>query len=80
MNATFREQRLKRGWSLRDLADQCHLKGLPRPSDSNLSVIERGLTAPRPPLRAALAELLDLPITYFDERKADLAEQQTGGQ
>jgi transcriptional regulator with XRE-family HTH domain len=70
MTPTFRDQRLSRGWSLRDLARHCEAKGLPRPSDSNLSLIERGESRPRPALRAVLAELLDLPITYFDQRKA----------
>lgn len=67
MKKTFRNQRLLRGWTLRDLAGQCEAKGIPRPSDSNLSVIERGKTVPRPELRAVLCELLDLPIDYFDE-------------
>lgn len=67
MRTTFRNQRLDRGWTLRDLAEQCERKGIPRPSDSNLSVIERGIHAPRPALRAVLCELLDLPIDYFDD-------------
>lgn len=69
MRTTFRNQRLSRGWTLRDLAEQCEGKGIPRPSDSNLSVIERGKTTPRPELRAVLCELLALPIDYFDESK-----------
>jgi transcriptional regulator with XRE-family HTH domain len=67
MRQTFRNQRLSRGWTLRDLASQCEREGIPRPSDSNLSVIERGETTPRPALRAALCKVLDLPIDYFDE-------------
>lgn len=67
MTKTFRNQRLERGWTLRDLADQCVAKGIPKPSDSNLSTIERGKHAPRPELRAVLCELLDLPIDYFDQ-------------
>jgi transcriptional regulator with XRE-family HTH domain len=67
MRQTFRNQRLSRGWTLRDLAEQCKAKGIPKPSDSNLSVIERGETTPRPALRAVLCDLLDLPIDYFDD-------------
>ena len=67
MTPNFRNQRLSRGWTLRDLAAECERKGIPRPSDSNLSVIERGKTTPRPELRAVLCELLDLPIDYFDQ-------------
>lgn len=67
MRQTFRNQRLRRGWSLRALADECEKRGIPKPSDSNLSVIERGRTVPRPELRAVLSELLDLPIDYFDK-------------
>lgn len=52
---------------MRDLARECERKGISKPSDSNLSVIERGKHAPRPELRAVLCELLDLPIDYFDE-------------
>lgn len=68
MRTTFRERRLSRGWTLRDLAQKVAERGLPTPSDSNLSSIERGKTSPRPPLRLALAELLDLDVTYFDDR------------
>lgn len=66
MRMTFRERRLSHGWTLRDLAQKVGERGLPTPSDSNLSSIERGKTSPRPPLRLALAELLDLDVTYFD--------------
>jgi len=70
MRKTFRKQRLERGWSLRRLADECERRGIPKPSDSNLSVIERGIHAPRPELRAVLCELLDLPIDYFEHSDA----------
>lgn len=66
MRKTFRNQRLSAGWSLRRLAEECEAAGIPKPSDSNLSVIERGIHAPRPELRAVLCELLDLPIDYFE--------------
>lgn len=66
MRKTFRNQRLRRGWSLRALADECERRGISKPSDSNLSVIERGRTVPRPELRAVLCELLALPIDYFE--------------
>lgn len=73
MAKTFRNQRLSRGWTLRDLADECERKGIPKPSDSNLSVIERGETTPRPRLRAVLCDLLDLPIDYFDNAPEQVA-------
>jgi transcriptional regulator with XRE-family HTH domain len=72
----FREHRLRRGWTLRDLARQCEAKGLSLPSDSNLSLIERGASAPRPALRAVLAELLELDIDYFERQKVVYSERQ----
>jgi transcriptional regulator with XRE-family HTH domain len=56
-----------RGWTQQEVADLCTRRGAPV-SDVNVSAIERGLWKPRPKLRAVLAELLDLPITFFDER------------
>ncbi|MFD0850832.1 helix-turn-helix domain-containing protein [Actinomadura adrarensis] len=67
MSKTFRNQRLRRGWTQRDLAAEVERQGLSKPSDSNLSLYERGKVVPRPQLRAVLCELLDLPIDYFDE-------------
>jgi transcriptional regulator with XRE-family HTH domain len=48
--------------SLRALAAKCKQEGAPV-SDSQLSKIERGLYAPRPRLRAVLAEVLDMDVT-----------------
>lgn len=62
----FREQRLKRGWTLPELADKCTALGSPI-GDSNLSRIERGVQVPRPQLRAVLAELLDLEVNDFEQ-------------
>lgn len=65
MAETFRTQRLTRGWTLEALAERCRAKGV-KADKSHLGHIERGDWAPRPPLRAVLCELLELPITYFD--------------
>lgn len=53
---------------MRDLAAECAKEGVPEPSTSHLSAIERGNVTPRPKLRAVLARLLDLPdgVGYFD--------------
>lgn len=61
----FREQRLRLGWSLPELAKRCTEAGVPA-DDGNLSRIERGQQVPRPRLRAVLAELLDLDVTDFE--------------
>jgi transcriptional regulator with XRE-family HTH domain len=70
MTKTFRDQRLDRGWRLRDLSAECAQEGVPAPSTSHLSQIERGRVIPRPPLRAVLARLLDLPggVKYFEQK------------
>lgn len=65
---TFREQRLRRGWSLPELAEKCTAAGA-KTDDGNLSRIERGEQVPRPRLRAVLAELLELDVTYFDSEQ-----------
>lgn len=57
----IRDQRLRRGWTQLALAGKCEELGV-KVSDSQLSKIERGICEPYPPLRAALAELLDLDI------------------
>jgi transcriptional regulator with XRE-family HTH domain len=71
MTTNFRDQRLERGWTLRDLSAECDKAGVPAPSSSHLSSIERGRTTPRPPLRRVLADLLDLPdgVHYFDKNE-----------
>lgn len=54
------------------MSDECAKEGVPVPSTSHMSMIERGLVKPRPALRAVLARLLDLPdgIRYFDKDEA----------
>ena len=64
---TIRERRLSRGWTQEDLADHCTEAGV-HVTVSALSRIERGTQVPRPKLRAALAELLDLDVTEFDRQ------------
>ena len=63
----FRTERLRRGWSLPELARRCTEAGVPI-DDGNLSRIERGIQIPRPRLRAVLAELLGLDINDFERR------------
>lgn len=53
--------RLRKGWTLRQLADRCAAAGQSA-DHSNLSRIERGDVAPRPALRAVLAQVLDMAI------------------
>lgn len=55
----LRERRLLRGLTLRDLSAECAERGVPV-DNSQLSKIERGLSEPRPALRAVLAEYFDL--------------------
>jgi len=55
------KHRLERGLTLRALAEQCVNAGAPV-SSSQLSKIERGLSAPSPAVRAALARVLDLDV------------------
>jgi transcriptional regulator with XRE-family HTH domain len=62
---SVRDQRLRRGWTLVDLAARCAEQGVPTTA-SNINRIERGVQAPRPRLRAVLAELLELDVTCFD--------------
>lgn len=61
---TARDQRLRLGLTLRGLAARCTAEGVPA-SYSQLAKIEKGYCAPRPALRAKLAEILDLdPMTF----------------
>lgn len=76
MTKTFRTQRLKRGWTLEGLARRCRDRGVSA-SNSQLSKIERDIWGPAPALRAVLAELLDLPITYFDKDQREARRQQS---
>lgn len=63
---TARERRIRRGWTLEALAAECAAKGV-HTTPSTLSRIERGDQVPRPALRAALAELLELDVNDFDK-------------
>lgn len=54
-----RAARLRRGWTLRELAGHCADKGAPI-DFGQLARIERGEAVPRPRVRAVLADLLDL--------------------
>lgn len=58
----MRTSRLRRGMTQAQLAKKCKDRGVPA-SDSQLSKIERGHCTPRPALRAALAEILELDVT-----------------
>lgn len=55
--------RLRRGWTLRELAEKCIEQGVSA-SYNNLARIERGKGVPYPKLRAVLAELLDLDAAH----------------
>lgn len=57
----FRNARLQRGYTLTDLAKKCGV------TDGQMSRIERGESVPRPALRKALADLLDLDVADFDQ-------------
>lgn len=70
MTQTFRDRRLSRGWTQQELADHCTAEGAPI-SESQISKIERGIWKGRPQVRATLAQLLDLPIGYFDREDVD---------
>lgn len=62
-----RDERLRRGLTLRALAKRCAEKGAPV-DNSQLSKIERGLWTPRPKLRAVLAEVLGLDINDLQKK------------
>lgn len=69
MTESFRDRRIKRGWTQQELADHCTAEGAPI-SESQISKIERGLWKGRPQVRATLAKLLDLDVSYFEDREA----------
>lgn len=60
-----RSARLRRGMTLRNLAQRCADKGV-KVDHGQLGRIERGECVPRPALRAVLAELLGLDVTDFE--------------
>lgn len=60
LGRVIREERLKRGWSLDDLADKLgDIKGSERPS---LWKIERGVLWPRPAMLEGLAQAFELKV------------------
>lgn len=61
---SVRVRRLRHGWTMKDLAEQCAAAGV-KVSASEISRIERNIHAPRPALRKALAYVLDLAVTDF---------------
>lgn len=61
-------QRLRKGLTLRQLAERCANEGTPV-DFGQLGKIERGEAVPRPQLRSVLARVLDLDVTDF-EREA----------
>ena len=63
---TAKERRIRRGWTLEELAVQCAAKGA-ETTPSTLSRIERGDQMPRPKLRKVLAELLELDVNDFEQ-------------
>lgn len=65
----LKTQRLWRGLTLRQLADECAAAGSPTNS-GQLSRYERGEAIPQPALRATLAKLLELDIDADFERRA----------
>lgn len=69
MPESFRTQRLAQGWTQEDVAAHARAEGV-KASNGQISEIERGLRVPAPKLRIVLCRLLELPITYFDERQA----------
>jgi len=64
-----RAARLRRGWTLRELAGHCAAKGAPI-DFGQLARIERGEAVPRPRVRAVLADLLDLDAVDDFEARA----------
>lgn len=60
-------QRLRKGLTLRQLAEQCADEGSPV-DFGQLGRIERGEQVPRPKLRAVLAKLLDLDVMDFERQ------------
>lgn len=72
-----RAARLRRGWTLRELARRCADKGVPV-DHGQLARIERQEAIPRPRLRAVLADLLDLDaVTDFKRASREPADTQT---
>lgn len=66
---SVRRKRLELGWTLEQLSEQCAAKGAPT-AISNLHRIESGTQVPRPGLRKALGELLELDVEVFEQEAA----------
>jgi transcriptional regulator with XRE-family HTH domain len=67
----LRDQRLRRGWTLRDLAAECEARGV-QIDFGQLGRIERHEAIPRPALGKVLGDLLGVdPATAF--RKEDVS-------
>lgn len=67
MTQSFRDRRIERGWTQQELADRCTTEGAPI-SESQISKIERRVWKGRPQVRSVLARLLELDITWFDQK------------
>lgn len=59
--SSIKAQRLRRGWTLRQLSAECAKRGV-EANFGQLSRIERHIHTPNPALRAVLAELLGLDV------------------
>ncbi|MER8220308.1 helix-turn-helix transcriptional regulator [Streptomyces sp. NPDC094143] len=67
VRSPVKQGRLRRGMTLRDLAEKCAADGVPV-GPSTLSRIERGKQVPRPRLMSVLAALLDLDVEDLEPR------------
>lgn len=63
----LRDQRLRLGLTLRELAARCAAEGTPV-DFSQLARIEKGMCVPRPRVRAVLAKVLDIDAATDFER------------
>lgn len=61
----LRDRRVRLGLTLAELAAECTKRGAPA-TESAMSRIERGIHVPRPGVRKALADVLDLDVTDFE--------------
>ncbi|WP_374213687.1 helix-turn-helix transcriptional regulator [Streptomyces sp. G1] len=64
VTSPVKQGRLRRGMTLRELAEICAADGAPV-GQSTLSRIERGIQVPRPRLRSVLARVLQLDVNDF---------------
>lgn len=70
----LKEQRLRRGWTLRDLAARCEARGVPV-DFGQLGRIERHEAEPRPALGKVLGDLLgvDPATAFWKDEEEDVA-------